>query len=302
MKYAFPPVLVLFFFVSLRLPAQSHQEIQKINNRKMKQLDSSGWEKTGFFVFNLNQASLSDWSSGGEKFLVGINGILNYAVHHRMNKFSLDWYTDMELGAVEASSFKKFRKTTDRLDITLEIDHSTSHKNIFYGLMMNLNTQLLGGHNYFVATHDKISGFLSPGKIFLSPGIDFKLKNEHSYASFFISPVTGKWVTKIDDLFFTQLKFGVDSAHKVNMELGAYFTAHLNMKLSKTTRYIGRLDFYSNYLRKPENVDLLMNNLLTVNISNLFAATVLIDILYDHDIKKRTQIQEIFGLGLKLKL
>jgi hypothetical protein len=45
-----------------------------------------------------------------------------------------------------------------------------------------------------------------------------------------------------------------------------------------------------------------MNNLLTVNISNFFAVNILLDIIYDDDIKRRTQAQEIFGLGLKLKL
>ena len=79
-------------------------------------------------------------------------------------------------------------------------------------------------------------------------------------------------------------------------------TTHYNVKTSKTTRYIGRLDLFSNYLRKPGNVDLLMNNLFTVNISNVFAVNILLDIVYDDDIKKRTQIQEIFGLGLKVKL
>ena len=47
---------------------------------------------------------------------------------------------------------------------------------------------------------------------------------------------------------------------------------------------------------------MLMNNLFTVNISNVFAVNILLDIIYDDDIKKRTQIQEIFGMGLKLKL
>lgn len=278
------------------------QDIQKISNRKMKSLDSSGWEKTGFLVLNVNQAALSDWSSGGERFLIGINGIVNYALHHQKGKYSKDTYIDIELGAVEASSFRKFRKTTDRFDVTLELDHITGNKNLYYGLLFNLNTQLLGGHNYAIAGHNKISSFLSPGKIILAPGIDIKIKKTESYFSFFVSPATARWVTKIDDDFYDQYKFGIDSAQKVNTEFGAYITTHYNVKFSKTTRYIGRLDLYSNYLRKPGNVDVLMNNLFTVNISNVFAVNVLVDIIYDHDIKRRTQIQEIFGLGLKLKL
>ena len=268
----------------------------------MTKLDSSGWKKIGFFIFNVNQAALSDWSSGGERFLIGINGILNYTLHHQKGKYSKDTYIDVELGAVEASSFKKFRKTTDRIDVTMEMDHSTSNKNIFYGLLINLNTQLLGGHNYALTEHDKISSFLTPGKILLAPGIDFKFHNSSSYFSFFISPSTFRWVTKIDNDFYHQLNFGVDSAHKINTEFGAYITSHYNFRISNTARFIGRFDLFSNYLRKPENIDVLMNNLLTINISNAFAANILLDIIYDEDTKSRTQIQEIFGLGLKIKL
>ena len=290
-----------FLLIAFSLLGQK-QDIQKLSSRKMKSLDSAGWEKTGFFIFNVNQAALSDWSSGGERFLIGINGIVNYALHHQKGKYSKDSYIDIELGAVEASSFRKFRKTTDRFDVTLELDHSTSNKNLYYGLLFNLNTQLLGGHNYLVAGHNKISSFLSPGKILLAPGFDVKVKKPESYFSFFVSPSTARWVTKIDDDFYNQYKFGVDSAQRVNTEFGAYITTHYNVKISKTTRYIGRLDLFSNYLRKPENVDVLMNNLFTINISNVFAVNILLDIIYDDDIKRRTQVQEIFGLGLKLKL
>jgi hypothetical protein len=294
-------ILPLFFLFSFFSFSQK-QDLQKISTRKMKSLDSTGWEKAGFFIFNLNQAALSDWSTGGERFLIGVNSIVNYAFHHQKGKYSKDTYVDIELGAVEASSFKKFRKTTDRFDVTMELDHTTSNKNLYYGLLFNLNTQLLGGHNYAITGHNKISSFLSPGKIFLAPGIDLKKQKPNSYFSFFISLITAKWVTKIDDDFYNQKKFGVDSAQKVNTEFGAYITSHYNVKISKTAKYIGRLDLYSNYLHKPENVDVLFNNLLIINISNLFAANILLDIIYDNDIKRRTQIQEIFGLGLKLKL
>ena len=291
-----------FFYISSLSAQRPIHDLQKTSSRKMTKLDSSGWKKTGFFIFNVNQAALSDWSSGGERFLIGINGILNYTLHHQKGKYSKDTYIDIELGAVEAASFKKFRKTTDRLDFTIEMDHSTGNKHIFYGLLFNLNTQLLGGHNYALPDSNKTSGFLSPGKFLLAPGIDLKNQKPESYFSFFISPLTFRWVTKLEDDFYHASKFGVDSARKVNTEIGAYISIHYNVKFSKTTGYIGRFDLFSNYKRNPQNVDLLMNNLLTINISNVFAANILLDVLYDDDIKRRTQIQEIFGLGLKVKL
>lgn len=290
------------FYLSTLFAQRAIQEIQKTNNRKMKSLDTLGWEHVGFFIFNVNQAALSNWSSGGERFLIGINGILNYSSHHKQGKYTKDTYFDLELGVVEAASFKKFRKTTDRCDLTVEMEHSMGSKNLNYGLLFNFNSQIFGGHNYAATGNTKISSFLSPGKFLLAPGFDLKNQNTGHYFSLFLSPVTFRFVTKIDDALYRQSKFGVDSADKVNTEIGAYLSTHYNVKISSTAGYIGRLDLFSNYKRKPGNVDVLMNNLLTINISKVFAATILVDFIYDHDIIQRMQLQEIFGLGLKLKL
>jgi len=286
----------------LSMTAQGVHNVQKNNSREMKSLDTVGWEHTGFFIFNVNQAALSNWSGGGERFLIGINGLLNQSSHHSKGKYSMDSYLDLELGVVEAASFKKFRKTTDRCDITVEMEHTIDSSEFNYGLLFNLNSQIFGGHNYFITGHNKISGFLTPGKILFAPGIDFKNKNATHYFSLFFSPTTFRFITKLDNEFHNQSKFGVDSADKINTEIGAYLSSHYNLKISKTTNYIGRLDLFSNYKRKPGNIDVLMNNLLTVNVSKIFAVSILVDIIYDDDFKGRPQVQEIFGMGLKVNL
>jgi hypothetical protein len=277
-------------------------KVKRLDTKKKGVIDSAGWKRTGVFTLAVNQSALSDWSTGGENFMIGINGILNKSIHHRYGKYSFDAYLDLELGVVEASSFKKFRKTTDRLDLTGEFEHSLGKKHFNYGLLLNLNTQLFPGHNYFLADHPKISGFFSPGKILISAGIDYKNHDEDRYLSVFISPLTVRWITKLDHDFLDKSKFGVDSAHKVYTEIGPYFSVHITKKIGKNVNYTGRLDLFSNYKRKPQNVDVLFNNLLSVAFSRIFAATVLLDIIYDDDIRRRTQIQEIFGMGLKFNL
>lgn len=295
-------LLMLSCCFILSVAPQGINLVQKNNARERDGLDSAGWEHVGFFIFNVNQAALSNWSSGGERFLIGINGILNYSSHHRKGKYTKDSYVDIELGVVEAASFKKFRKTTDRCDITLEMEHSIDSGKFNYGLLFNFNSQIFGGHNYAIAGHNKISSFLSPGKILFAPGIDFKTKNADHYFSLFLSPSTFRFVTKLDDEFRFEKRFGVDSSDRINTEIGTYLSAHYNLKISKTTNYIGRLDLFSNYKRNPGNIDVLLNNLITINISKVFGANVLVDVLYDDDFKGRAQIQEIFGMGLKLKL
>ena len=277
-------------------------EIKRLGAKKVSSLDSNGWKHSGIFMLNINQSALNEWSSGGEKFLIGINAILNKSAHHRNGKFTMDSYLDIELGVVDASSFNKFRKTNDRCDITVEFEHETNKKHFSYGALFNFNSQLFEGHNYKLVNHNKISNFLTPAKILLSPGIDYKDFNTSHYFSVFVSPVTIRWVTKIDADFYQVKKFGVDSASKINTEFGAYLSVHYNKQFSKTVRYIGRLDLFSNYLRNPQNVDILFNNLFTFNISKYFAGSVLLDIIYDDDTKAKTQVQEIFGLGFKINL
>ena len=301
MKYVI--LTLLYCTLCAGSQAQVVSELKRVGARKTAGLDSNGWKETGLLVGNINQSAQENWGTGGENFQLGINTLLNKAVHHRKGKYSFDGYFDLELGLVEASSFKRFRKTNDRCDLTMELEHRIGKKEKFnYGLLVNFNTQVFSGHSYATDDHPKISNFLSPGKILLSFGIDYKHKKGNHYFSAFVTPATLRWVTKTDRDFYLQKKFGVDSGHKVYTEVGAYVSLHYNSKLNKTTSIISRLDLFSNYKRNPQNVDVLGNNVLTFAITRYLAGTFLFDLVYDDDFKRRTQVQEITGLGLRLKL
>jgi hypothetical protein len=297
----------LIFFACLILSLVSGaqisvSELQRVGAQKTVALDSNGWKKTGLVALTLNQSARSDWAAGGETFQVGINLVYNQAIHQRKGLYTLDGYFDMELGFVRAASYNEFRKTNDRLDVTLEIEHDLGKGHWNYGFLFNLNTQLFNGYNYNTPDKEKISGFLTPGKFLLAPGFDFKDYDKHHYFSLFLSPLTLRWVTKISGTFYRQDKFGVDSASKVVNEYGPYVSVHYNGRFSPKLNYIGRLDLFSNFRSHPERVDVLMNNLLTYNLEKRFTLSLILDILYDHDIRKAVQLQEIFGIGLRFGL
>ncbi|HEV8273376.1 MAG TPA: DUF3078 domain-containing protein, partial [Chitinophagaceae bacterium] len=63
-----------------------------------------------------------------------------------------------------------------------------------------------------------------------------------------------------------------------------------------------RIDLFSNYKTNPENIDVLMNNLLTMRFTKIFATNFSLDLIYDDDVKKRLQIKEVLGIGLTLKI
>jgi len=66
--------------------------------------------------------------------------------------------------------------------------------------------------------------------------------------------------------------------------------------------YTGRLHLFSNYKRSPENVDVFFTNLLSLKFNKWLATNISADIVYDDDILKRTQLKEVLGIGLTVKL
>lgn len=302
-------IFLLSILTTLVIFNANAQDIQstpkpiKVAPKERVSIETDGWKHSGFLVVNINQMAQSEWISGGENFQIGINAIINKALHHKKGKFTFDTYLDMEIGIVEAASYSEFRKTNDRFDLTFEIQHTIkNNRNLKYALVSNIRTQLFEGYSYKLADKPKISGFFSPGKILLGAGLDYTKKDESMFFSLFSSPFAIRMVTKLDNDFYTQKKFGVDSFKKVYNQLGANVSIHFFKKFSPTTSFVNRTDLYSNYLRTPENIDILVNNVFLVNMSKKFVFSLLLDIAYDHYTKMKTQIYQTIGIGLTLKL
>jgi len=285
-------------FVQLNAQDGTIKQLQAESTKEIKSIDSNGWKKSGTFILNLSLGALSNWAAGGENSTLGINGIFNYSINLRSGRNTWDNNFDMALGYQNASSFSQYRKIDDRIDITSKYGYQLT-QHWYASLLFNFNSQFLQGYDYSTTPYTKISNFLTPGKIILSPGMNYKTASRFS---FFISPFSFRWVLKMDEDFFNVAKFGVDSAKKSNKEFGAYVTVTYKADISKWATYTGRLDLFSNYKRNPENVDFLMNNLLTMKFNKIFAANLSLDLLYDDDVIKRLQVKEILGIGITMKL
>ena len=266
--------------------------------KTLKSLDKDGWQRSGTFILNVNQGSLKNWVAGGEESTLGINGLLNYTVNYRKGKHTWDNYFDIGLGFQNATSFNKYRKIDDHIDITTKYGYEFTKK-WYAALLANFNTQALPGYTYTDTTNTKISNFLTPGRVLVSAGFDYRPDNN---LSIFISPITTRWIFKRDPYFYSVDKFGVPAFQKSYNEVGAYITAKYNKALSKWATYTGRLDLFSNYKRNPQNVDVYFTNLLVMKFNKWLGTTVSLDMIYDDDVLQKTQVKEILGLGLTLKL
>ena len=264
-----------FYTIQLFAQDATVKDFQTIAFKDLKPLVKDGWKKTGTFIINANQGALIDWAAGGEQNTLGITTILNYNINHKKGRYTWNNYFDLALGFQNASSFGRFRKVDDRVDITSKYGYQFS-KWWYTALLANFNTQALAGYAYTDTLNSKISDFLSPGKILLSAGIDFR---PDQHFSLFTSPLTTRWILKRARSFYIFNKFGVPAYKKSYNELGAFATAKFSKSFAPWVIYTGRLDLFCNYKRKPQNIDLFFTNLLGMKFNKWLGTTISLDMI-----------------------
>lgn len=307
MKFIFTSVLI---FLCLRLSAQDQTitNLQKESNKSIKkEIDTSKklWRCGGLFSLNLSQGSLSNWSAGGDDFSLSINSFFNGFAFYKKEKYSWDNTLDVNFGYVKTTSLGA-RKNDDRFDLLSKYGYAFKPKLSLSGLF-NFRTQMARGYNYDNNSKTLTSAFLSPAYVLLSIGLDYKPTKD---LSIFISLLTSRWTIIRNDSLAAKGLYGVEPGKKYLNEIGAFASINYLKALNKNVGYKGRLDLFSNYQHKPQNIDLYMTNIFTTKISKVLAASWSVDLIYDDDVKlfgknknsAGLQFKSLVGVGLSVKL
>ncbi len=263
------------------------------------------WKVGGFLGMNAAQGSLSNWSAGGDKFSLAINGNLGLYAFYKKDKHSWDNTLDINLAYINTTSLGT-RKNDDRIDLVSKYGYKIAPKwNV--GALFNFRSQMLKGYSFDDDKKKTLSSnILSPAYILLSPGIEWKPVNNFSA---FISPATIRWVIVRNDSLSNVGAYGVTPGKHSRTEFGAFASASYFKEINKTFSYKSRLDLYSNYLETPKNIDVYWVNMINMSLSKHLTLTYSLDMIYDDDIKlfgannssPATQIKSMLGLGLMVK-
>ncbi len=262
------------------------------------------WKKGGLYSLNVSQGSLSNWAAGGDNFSLSVNSLLSLFAFYKNDKHSWDNTFDFNLGYVNTTSLGN-RKNDDRFDFLSKYGYALNPKLNVSGLF-NLRSQFFKGYTFPDNVKTYASTFMAPGYILVSPGLDYKPVKD---LSIFVSPATARWVIVRDTALSNKGLYGVDPGEKSKLELGAFATISYMKEISKNITYKGRLDLFSNYRNKPQNVDLFMSNVLNVKLSKVLSATWGVDLIYDDDVRlfgpnqrsAALQVKSLVGLGLLVK-
>jgi len=260
--------------------------LKREQNRNFKKDNdtTTNWnlKRGGMMSFNLAQGSLTNWAAGGDNFSLTVNAYFNYFMYYKKNRHSWSNNLDVNLGYIQSTSLGS-RKNDDRYDILSKYGYKMDSVGKWYltGLF-NFRSQFFDGYNYNNNVLDFTSSFLSPAYLILSAGLDYKPDNK---LSVFLSPLTSRWIVVLNEKLSQKGVYGVPPGSNIFNEFGAFITVNYNNTIAKNISYKGRIDLFSNYKSKPQNIDLFMTNLFIFKINKYFSATYSLDLIYDDEVR-----------------
>jgi hypothetical protein len=292
---------------------------QIVEPEKTKKDSVRYWQYGGVVMINIGQTALSNWAAGGENSQSG-NSFFNFLANYK--KKNITWDNTIDLGYGMLRQNEQNRKTDDKIDFSTKFGMAASKK-WYYSALLNFKSQFTNGYKYpNDTTRIKISEFLAPGYIVTAVGMDYK---PAKFFTAFISPLTGKITVVANDSLADLGAFGVEPAKydqvtkekisdgkNTREELGGYCKIAFQKDIMKNVNLSTKIDLFSNYVKKPENLDVNWQVLISMKINKFISASLSTHLIYDEDIRPKNKItkeldppkvqfKEILGVGFSYK-
>jgi hypothetical protein len=271
----------------------------------------------GTVAINLNQQNSSYWVGANERYALNVGISSDLYLNGDWGKHS--WYNTLKMSYAWLNNESQgVRKTSDFIDYYTKYGYELGKsKQLFFATIGNLRTQFTSGYDYNLDPRRRTSGFFAPATILLTPGLEWRPK---PFFSLFASPLAARWVIVSNDPYsysypngirpdgsqeepISEL-YGVDPEEKVDAQFGAFVSASFNKEILKNVNFTSRLDLFSNYKNKPENIDIFWTNNLVFKVNKYLAIQYQWNIGYDNDFVPegeagpRTQFLGNLGIGV----
>lgn len=265
-----------------------------------------GWTTGGVTSLTFSQTALVNWAAGGENSIAA-NALLSLFANYKDSLNTWDNSLDLGYGFLKQDSYAKgVKKTDDRIDF-VSVYGRKAFDDFYYSGLVNFRTQFTSGYNY---PNDsvKISDFMAPAYLMIAAGLNYKPNN---YFTAFFAPVSGKFTFVMDNYLSNQGAFGVEPGKKIKSELGGYLRlayARNDFKgdFLKNISFASKLDLFSNYLNKPQNIDVIWETLIGMKVNKYITVNLSTVLKYDDDVKivqkngskaSKIQFKEVLGIG-----
>ncbi len=270
------------------------------------------WAWSGLYNVSMTQTSLTNWAAGGNNN-ANVNGLIKQLAIYSKNK----WVWNNLLEANFGYNFQPGQdiKTDDRLEFTTRLDRELASEAWRLSLFANFRTQFTDGFkdpDYV----NRISAFMAPAYLTYGLGLtNASIKGLNVY----FSPIQIKQTFVLDSTLAAEGVFydinspnvGVlDNDGTYRTELGAYLDIIYKKAFSEQFEVASKLNLFSNYLDRPQNIDVNWETLFLLKVYKSITVTLALHLIYDNDVNVRdsngdgtanapgTQFKQILGVGL----
>lgn len=320
------PYLLSLVFITLIL-SSIHAQVP-VDHKAFKEVpvdstDLRTWKLRSVFGLNGTQSSFVNWNAGGRNN-ISLQGFISARAMYRKKKMSWSNTASLALGGLQylgkaEDGGGRLQKTDDKIELSSIVGYRLKD-HLYLSFLGGFRTQFLDGFKY---PNDsvRVSKFMAPGYLSFGLGFDYSPSDDMSV---FIAPVAGKLTFVRDLVLADQGAFGVDPARydlstgqliehgkQLRAEFGPYIRVNYHKELFTNIHMLSTLDLFSNYLDRPQNIDVNADVLFTFKVNSWFSTSLNCTLIYDHDVKitssdgsigPRTQFKSVLGMGVSYKL
>lgn len=295
-------IVVAFIALIFQVVSQDSTAVQPNPNWKLKSI----------IGLNITQSTFTNWAAGGRNNLSGL-GFVNAQAEYSKDK--LKWLNTMSLGLGGIQYFDEgIQKTEDVIDLQSTFSYGIKSP-WFFSILGGFRTQFIDGFAN-IADTIRSSTFMAPGYVNISIGMEYVPNRKLRIMA---SPLSGKFTFVQDQRLANLGAFGVTPAvldgtgqistlgETFRPEIGSYLRIIYNKELMENIDLRSRVEFFSNYMENPENIDVNAEVILNFKVNKWFSASLNMNLIYDDDIQiidrfgnvgPRTQFKQVIGLGV----
>lgn len=260
------------------------------------------WSKSIDGSLNLTEATFSqNWKSGGLNSLAAL-ATVNARTDYERYDVSFTNDLQSQYGAANQRTLG-LRKTADRL--YLDSKFAIKVKKPFY-IFTAVNFQSQFGPGYTYATDSlghvlatKISGFLAPGYLTESLGLEYK-PNTYFSLRFGVGSFRQTFVTDLHIYKNTQNNYGVPVGEKAMTEAAFQLVANFDKDLSKNLHLKTLFQFFESYTNSA-NTSSRLDLTLTAKVNKMLNVNFMGTALYDRNQDSHIQFTQFLSLGIAYK-
>ncbi|MFC2450963.1 MAG: DUF3078 domain-containing protein [Flavobacteriaceae bacterium] len=251
------------------------------------------WSIEGQNTLMLNQAAFSNWVGGGANnvgWLVGVNYNFTYQKGKDL------WENNIILGyGRNNTQGLGNRKTQDNINISTNYGRAISkswYVSAGASFLSQFDNGYADGNNPSAA---KISSFMAPGYLNIGAGFTYKPNEDFTLT---LRPANARMTFVLDKDLQYKGNYGLkNDGDSMLFQFGFYADASYKVKLMENIHLTNKAWLFSNYLDHPERIAMGYSGILNLKINKYISSNITLDLVYDHNQIRKTQLKQTLGLG-----